>query len=448
MKRRRLLAVLAALAALALTVGLAACGGDDDDDGEPAGQEASFELNIGTVLPQTGDLSSFGPPLRKAANLAVEEINSAIQEVGADHTVNISHEDDQTDAQAGVSAARTLVNGGASCIVGAAASSVSIPVSESVTTQQEVLQISPASTSDEITALDDNGFMNRTAPPDAFQGPALADAIEADLGEAEGRTVNIGARNDAYGTGLADTFAEAWEGKGGQIGERVIYEPRQPSYDSEARQIVSGDPDAWVIIDFPETYGRVGPALVRTGEWDASRSWITDGLQSGTLPDDVGQEATEGLRGTAPGAPDEGEASAAFDTLFSEAPGPERQTFDAQSFDATILCYLAAVAAGSAEGADMAQQVRGITRSPGNTYTWQQLPDAIRALQEGEEINYDGASGPIDMDDNGDATAGVYDLFRYQDGELDVFDEVPLPDQTGEGNGTETNGTETNGAAE
>ena len=76
--------------------------------------------------------------------------------------------------------------------------------------------------------------MNRTAPPDAFQGPTLADAIDEDLGGADGKTVNIGARNDSYGTGLAKTFRDAWEGLGGTIGEEVIYDPEAATYDSEA----------------------------------------------------------------------------------------------------------------------------------------------------------------------------------------------------------------------
>ena len=131
------------------------------------------------------------------------------------------------------------------------------------------MQITPSGTGDALTGVKDEGLLNRTAPPDRFQGPVLATVIEEALGGAQGKTVNIGARNDPYGTGLADTFGKAWEAKGGQIGERVIYDPEQPSYNSEASQIVGGNPDGYVIIDFPATYENVGPALVRTGEWDA-----------------------------------------------------------------------------------------------------------------------------------------------------------------------------------
>jgi len=417
------LLIASLMLAATATVGLAACG--DDDGG--GGGEATLNLTIGDLVPLTGDLADFGPPGRKAADLALDQIQAAVEEVGAEHTVEVVHEDTQTDAQAGVQAARKLVDAeNSTCLAGAWASSVSIPVARSVATRENVLQISPASTSDEISPLEDDGLMNRTSPPDRFQGPALADAMEEALGGAQGKTVNIGARNDAYGTGLSDTFGEAWRGKGGQIGERVVYDPEQPSYNSEARQIASGNPDAWVIVDFPETYQKVGPALVRTGDWDPEVTFITDGLASSGLPGDAGRQATEGMRGTAPGSPETGSASEAFDTLYTDAPGPERQTFDAQNFDAVILCYLAAVAAGSTDGADMAGELRDITGPGGDKYTWEQLPDAIRALQDGNDIDYEGASGPVDLNEDGDPTAGVYDLFRYRNGEIDVFDEVPV----------------------
>ena len=50
-----------------------------------------------------------------------------------------------------------------------------------------------------------------------------------------------------------------------------------------------------------------------------------------------------------------------------------------------------------------------MTRTPSRT-----LPDAVEALQNGDDIDYQGASGAIDMDENGDATAGVYDIYEYK----------------------------------
>jgi ABC-type branched-subunit amino acid transport system substrate-binding protein len=425
--RRSFKLVWLAIAVTGLALGLAACG--DDDDGGGGGEE-TLDLTIGDSLPLTGGLSDFGPPGEKAAGIAEDEINKAIEEAGVDHTITIVSEDNGggDDQQAAVSSVEKIVADGASCVAGAWASADTIPISESVAIPDEVVLISPASTSDEITGLDDpDGFINRTVPPDSFQGPTLANFMDQELGGAEGTVVNVGARNDAYGTGLVDTFSEAWEGLGGEIGEEVVYDPELPNYDSEAEQLVSGEPDATVIFDFPETYNKVGPALVRAG-FDPTTTFFTDGLASSDLPSTAGEEATEGMRGTAPGAPDEGEAATAFDTLYvdSEPKDVDRQTFDAQNFDAIVLCYLAAVAAGSTEGQDMAEVVRDISGAPGDQYTWEELPEAIEALQNGDDIDYEGASGSIEMDETGDATAGVYDTLTFKSGKIETIGEVPV----------------------
>jgi ABC-type branched-subunit amino acid transport system substrate-binding protein len=423
--------LLAIAAGLALVIGGAGCGGDNDDEG--GGGNESFDLVIGDSLPLTGDLSDFGPPGQKASDLAVAQINNAIKEAGVDQTVKVVHEDNETSPQAAVQAARKLVDSdGATCLTGAWASADTIPTAQSVSIPDEILQISPASTSDEITALDDDGLVNRTSPPDSFQGPTLANAVADSLGGAQGKTVNVGARNDAYGTGLAQTFGDAWKELGGSVAQEVIYDPEQPSYDSEAQQITSGNPDAFVIVDFPETFVKVGPALQRTGNWDPSKAWFTDGLAASEVPGDTGVDVVSGMRGTAPGSPDKGEASTAFDDLYtsSDPKDVDRQTFDTQNFDATMLCYLAAVAAGSTDGKDMADKVVDVSAPGGTPYTWEQLPDAIKALQNGEDIDYQGASGALDLDDAGDATSGVYDLYEFKGSNLEVIGEEPvvLPD--------------------
>lgn len=423
MTRFKIAPALVAVVILAATVGIAACGSDNGGGGN-----AKFDQTIGDIIPLTGDLSDFGPPGEKAAKLALQQINAAIKADGLEQTVTLKNEDEQTDSAPAVAAARKLSDDGASCIAGAWASSDTIPVSRSVTTRDKIVQISPASTSAEITGLSDDGYLNRTAPPDSLQGPALANAIEKEIGGASGKTINIGARNDAYGTGLSGFFQKAWEAKGGKIGQKVIYDPKQPSYNSEAQKIASGNPDAWVIVDFPETYQKVGPALVRTGKWDPKKTFFTDGLASGDLPKNVGAAATEGMRGSAPGTPQKGATQAAFDKLFtSSAPkSVHRQTFDGQNFDAVILCYLAAAAAGEANGEKMKDELKDVSGPPGTQYTYEQLPQAAKDLKDGKDIDYQGVSGSINLDDNGDPTSGVYDILQYKNGKLTPIRQVPI----------------------
>ena len=197
--------------------------------------ETSLELTIGNLVPLTGDLSAFGPPGRKAADLAVKQIQAAAKEAGAEHTVEMVHADDRSDPQAGVrGGAETGRRREREMPRGPLGLTATIPVARSVAISGE----DPADHAGRARGRPHRREGQRPAEPDLsadrFQGPALATVMEDALGGAQGKTINIGARNDPYGTGLSDTFSKAWEGKGGRVGERVIYEPDQPSYNTEA----------------------------------------------------------------------------------------------------------------------------------------------------------------------------------------------------------------------
>jgi ABC-type branched-subunit amino acid transport system substrate-binding protein len=438
--------LLASTSCLALALGVAACGGGN------GGGEQQLDLVIGDSIPLTGDLSYLGPAAQKSSDLAVDQINSAIAEAGVDHSVRVVHEDNQTDTDESVKVAGKMVHvNHASCLTGAWASDDTLSTAQAVAIPGKVLEISPASMADEITTLDDQGLVNRVVPTDTAESMALADAISEDLDGAEDKTVNVGARSDSYGDELSQRFIEAWQGAGGTVGGQVIYsaEPilegtssstessssfEVPSTSSStffpaAQQITDGDPDAIVIADYPPTFASVASALEQTGSWDPETTWGTDQLASVEVPNQAGADLVEGMRTIAPGTPRGEDASKAFNALFKtyDPKDVTQAGFDAQQFDATILCYLAAVAAGSTDGQPMADKLVDITAPGGDEFTWQQLPDAIKALQDGDDIDYVGASGPIDMDANGDAAGGVFDIYQFQSGELKKVGEVPVP---------------------
>ena len=59
--------------------------------------------------------------------------------------------------------------------------------------------------------------------------------------------------------------------EGGGLDRRGDVESDATSFDTEAQQLIRGNPDGWVIIDFPETFEKMGPALVRAGGWAPRR---------------------------------------------------------------------------------------------------------------------------------------------------------------------------------
>jgi branched-chain amino acid transport system substrate-binding protein len=403
-----------------MSFGIAACGDDDDSTTGGGGgtdvSDASFDLQIGALLPLTGDLSAFGPAGEKAANLAIEEATAALEEAGADISVSLDAADSQTEPTAAQSAAKQLISGGSSCLIGPWSSGETVPVGRSVAAREQVPLISPSATSPELTELPDDGYVFRTAPSDALQGQVLADAIE----EAEGTdvVVSIGGRNDPYGEGIVTEFQAAWEAKGGTVSGPVLWDPELSSYNSEADEIVSDNPDQFLLIDFEEPWNRIGPALTRTGDYDAANLWTADGLAfEDGIPDSIPVDTLAGASGTRPSTPGDSDTAKAFDELYassSEQP-KSRNSFDSQNFDAAMLCILAAVAAGSSDAPAIQEQVQAVSAPPGDQYDYTQLADAITALQAGEDIDYQGVSGPGDLDDNGDPTLGFYETYEYDD---------------------------------
>ncbi len=407
-----------AVAATGLALGIAACGSDDSDSGGGGGDtaDASFDLQVGALVPLTGDLSAFGPAGEKAANLGVQESQKALE--GTDITLaDLESSDTQTQPQAAQSAAEKLISGGANCLAGPWSSDETVPVGRSVAARQQIPLISPSATSPEITALPDDGYVFRTAPSDALQGKVLADAVEEDLGGTDG-TVSVAARNDPYGEGIAKEFTAAWEDKGGSTtGDPVLYDLELSSYNSEADEIVSDDPDRYVIVDFEEPYNAVGAALARTGDFDASTMWTADGLAfEDGIPDSIPPDSLNSAQGTRPSSPEGTDTGDAFDELYTSSSGEKkRNTFDAQNFDAVTLCVLAAVAAGSNEGPAMSEQIAEVSGPPGDQYDFTQMADAVEALQNGDDIDFEGVSGPLDLDENGDPTVGFYEVYAYND---------------------------------
>ncbi|EMA67770.1 branched-chain/neutral amino acids amide ABC transporter periplasmic substrate-binding protein 1 [Halorubrum aidingense JCM 13560] len=193
---------------------------------DPVGVD-EFEAMIGVLMPETGDLGSLGAPIRDGALLAATQVNDADLSV----TVDTRVEDTQTDPQAGISGANALVDAGYGAVVGPAASNVNIQVADQVLIPSGVVGISPSSTDPNVTDLDDNDYIFRTAPSDLLQGPAMAELAAGDMVGAESSgTLYL---NDAYGQSLEEQYVGAFEENGGTIGERVSFEPEQATYSSQ-----------------------------------------------------------------------------------------------------------------------------------------------------------------------------------------------------------------------
>jgi branched-chain amino acid transport system substrate-binding protein len=398
---------------------LAACGdsgdtaepGADDEattsesetETEAAAPEGDGTLTIGTLLPQTGSLAFLGPPEFAGVELAVNEINEAGGVLGED-VVKIDGDSGDTTTDIASQTADRLISEDVDAIVGAASSGVSLTVIDRIT-GAGVVQFSPANTSDAFTDYDDAGLYFRTAPSDVLQGRVMGELVVND------GCLNVGilALDDAYGTGLAGyTQASVEEGGGSMAFEPIIYNPTASNFTAEVGQVASADPECIVLIGFDETR-QIIPELIAQGVGPQDVPlYLVDGNLA-DYSDDFDAGTLEGTKGTLPGA----ESSPEFrEQLLEVDPDLTDYSYAPESYDAVMLIALAAIAAESDSGEAIASELQAVSTEGEECSTFAECAELLEA---GEDIDYQGVSGPIEFSDAGDPTEATIGIYEYGD---------------------------------
>jgi len=201
-------------------------------------------IKIGALVPLTGAIAPYGPPIFDGAKLAVDQINAAGGVLGK--RLELVVRDTASSPDVGRDAARKLIElDQVSAIIGAFSSGVTLAVS-SVTIPDEVVLISPVSVSAAISALNDNDYVFRTIVSNEVQGKVLARlALLFNYG-----TVSVIYVNNAYGKDLADGFKKAYTRYGGTVSAFLPYDQNKPSYRSEIEKAIAGTPEALLLISY------------------------------------------------------------------------------------------------------------------------------------------------------------------------------------------------------
>ncbi|MBD2383979.1 ABC transporter substrate-binding protein [Cylindrospermum sp. FACHB-282] len=383
-------------------------------------------LKIGSLLPTTGDLASIGQQMSGSVPLLVDTVNACGGVNG--QPVTLVQVDDQTDPKAGAAGMTKLATlDKVAGVVGSFASSVST-AAVSVATPNKVMLVSPGSTSPVFTEKaqkgDFKGFWARTAPPDTYQALALAQ-----LAKKKGfKRVSTVVINNDYGVGFEKAFVQTFEKLGGTVVNKdkpIRYDPKAQTFDTEATAAFAGKPEAVLAVMYAETGSLFLKAAYQQGVTKGVQILLTDGVKAPTFPDQVGKGSDgkyilSGAIGTVPGS--DGKALAAFNKLWQEKKGGVPGEYAPQAWDAAALLTLAAQAAKENTGVGIANKIREVADGPGTEVT--DVCEGLKLLKEGKKINYQGASGNVDVDANGDVV-GVYDVWTVgDDGKIKVIDKV------------------------
>jgi branched-chain amino acid transport system substrate-binding protein len=372
---------------------------------------AAEPLKIGVLVPSTGALSTFGPDYINAARLAAKCLNNFGGVNGAE--VQLSEADTGTNPEQGVAEADRLVNvENVVAILGAAASGVSLAVAESVTVPNGILQISPASTSVALTTVQDNDLLFRMPISDDGQAIVLSNLIKEDLGLTSVCALYV---NNAYGQGFSAKLKEVFEAAGGTVTASVPHDDAAAvSYLGQINECLEGDPEALVAISYPTGQAKV--YLKEAIENDLINNFVfVDGTKEPTIFSELGWETFDGMKGTAPGVltTDSGRV---FDAAYEAEYGTIFQTpFVREAFDAVFAIGLAAAKAGTnTDSAAIRDALREIGNAPGTQFADPEtdLEDALTAAHAGEDIDWVGASGGVEWNENGDVNYGGIEVWR------------------------------------
>jgi branched-chain amino acid transport system substrate-binding protein len=380
------------VAVLGITLlALSAC----SSSSEPT-EEAS-PLKIGSLLPETGSLAFLGPPEFAGVDLAVADINAAGGVLGMD-VEHIRGDSGDTTTEIAQTTVDSHLAAGVSAIVGAASSGVSFTVIDKITAAG-VVHFSPANTSPDFTNYDDNGMYFRTAPSDTFQGAVLGQLMASE-GAENAVIINM---DDAYGNGLAKYAAAAFTGSSTVI----TYDPAATEFASEVGQAKAAKPDAIALIGFAETTAVVTELIKQGIGPDNVKMYLVDGNLSGSAFADLPSDVMVGVKGTLPGA----YAPDAFQARLLEV-DPELTDFSyaAESYDTVTLIALAAQAGGATDGDTIAANLQAVSAGGEKCSNF---ADCKALLDEGKDIDYDGVSGPIEFDANGEVTQATMGVYEY-----------------------------------
>ncbi len=376
---------------------------------------SSGPIYLGVVLPQTGGLAADGAAWVRAVRLAADEVNAAGGILGG-RRIELLVADSATAATAGVSGAQTVLGNGAVAIIGDGGSDGSLAIYQMVTQMRGVVQVSGSATSISLTTENamlpaSERYFFRTAPPDGYQAQVVVQiATDLNPGMTPTRSchdLGILFQDDAYGRPLAQSIATLFA-MHGTVAAMVSFTPDQADYMTETAMMHDATPDCVALITYPRDAG----TILRDWEMQgfAAVQWIgTDGLfSSDFLAEAASATLIAGFLGasplTTPNTPEFMDFAARYDTAYGHAP----ENFTASYYDATALVLLAIERAGSTDGAMIRDSLRAIGGSGGAQVEHAAgLLEALTELQAAapRTINYQGASGPITFDANGDTVA-------------------------------------------
>ena len=376
-----------------------------------AGFANADEIKIGVILGFTGPLESITPAMAAGAELAMKEVTDSAKMLDGSTVTSIRADSTCVDAAAATAAADRLVTSDKiNAIMGADCSGVTGAILANVAVPNGIVMISPSATSPALSTAEDNGLFFRTAPSDARQGEVVRDILK----EHGVKSIAITYTNNDYGKGLAEAIQRNWEESGGTVTLSAAHEDGKADYSAEVGALASAGGEVLVVAGYIDQGGSgIVRAALDTGAFD--KFYFPDGMVGEKLNTNFGAELN-GSMGDYPGTDSPGAAK--FQEMASAAGFDGTSAFAPESYDAAALIMLAMEAARSPLSGDFKDKVMDVANAPGEKIYPGELAKALQILDEGGDVDYEGASA-VELIGPGESK-GNYREIEFIDGQYET----------------------------
>jgi branched-chain amino acid transport system substrate-binding protein len=345
-------------------------------------------ITIGSLTPQTGAGGSYGPSMVKTIRAVIDEVNAAGGING--RKVELVSENDETNPEAGVRAARKLIDvNKVSAILGTWASSVTTAVAP-LCWENKVMLFS-VSGADSITNLPHQGYIIRTQPNSKLQSTRGAEFLI----RRGAKRVYVMSAQTPFAVSGYETMSAVMQAAKVEVLGHVVYDPAKATFRSELDQILKAKPDTIFFNSYTPDLTTILRELYRLGY--EGRKHTMAYAANAKLLEALPPEVTNGLTSLAP-SPDID--SPVYRKVAAVLGSADPDPYSCQTFDHASLVLLAIAKAGAATGPAIHDAVRLI--SQGNGTKIGSAAEGIKLLAQKQAVNYQGASGPCDFNDIGD----------------------------------------------
>ncbi|QGN07270.1 amino acid ABC transporter substrate-binding protein [Halorhabdus sp. CBA1104] len=394
--RRGYLGRLSGLGALAATGGCL---------GLPSGSGGTVEF--GALAPLSGTLEALGSDAKRTVERAAQDINDAGGINGNEVALTVL--DTEADVDVATDQYQSLLDRGVVGIVGGLVSDVSIALAPKAA-RDDVMLVSYASTAPQLSTAgqaDGRKYFGRTVPNDGTQAAVMAKVVDSPL-YIDASSVALLSIDNSFGSGLAGSLQDAIDAS---IVADVRYDPGADSFSDTIEAVFENDPDA---VAFTSVSGQERGILDAYAQTDYDVPWVfSAGMFGSDIPASYDGFYSASLSSN--------RTDGYFDLVRRLSDVDELASYAANAYDALFLMAGAAEKADDASGPAIAETIRSVSGGTGHTVSVGDF-DRLRSLTDaGREINYQGASGSVDLTANLEPLSS-YLIQRVTDGTVESLE--------------------------